>query len=115
MAENLNWNLREGDSNELIDDKMGLTALTCVANFGIAAGELFVAAKAAKSDLGTVTKWLAVTALGANAVSLMKNTMRMFFEQEKVYIEKEPDDEELDEEETEEKPEETEPEKVEET
>ena len=93
-----------------MDDKVGLATCYGIGSLTIAIGELIVAAKAAKSDLGTVTKWFTITALASNAVSLMRYTKELWFG-----TAEKPVEEEEDEEETEEVPEEIEPEKVEET
>ena len=99
------------------DDKVGLTTILALGNLTIAIGELIVAAKAAKSDLGTVTKWFTVTALAGNAASLMRSTKELLVgEEDKLDIVLEKAKEAFcEEKESEETPEETEPEKVEET
>ena len=84
--ENMNFNLREGDEKELVDQKVGLAAIIVAGHVGIAAGELAVAAKVAKSDMGTITKWFAVTAIAGHAASLMMSCLDKFFGTEKQVV-----------------------------
>lgn len=86
MENVMNFNLREGDDKDLVDQKVGLAAVVVAGHVGIAAGELAIAAKVAKSDMGTVTKWLAVTSIAGHAASLMKSCLDKFFGTEKQIV-----------------------------